>query len=124
VADVVPVAEEFAGPVEDGVGVGAGADLEVDANGVHAGGDGPHVQVVGLDDRVELREVMGDVVDVDVRRGGLDQDPERVPAELVGAGEDEQADADTDVNRSLGVVIRPRCTPWTQVGDLESEQAA
>ena len=52
--DVVVVAQEVAGLVEHGVRVGAGPYLEVDAHGVHAGGDGPHVQVVGLDDSVDL----------------------------------------------------------------------
>jgi methionine-rich copper-binding protein CopC len=64
--DVVRAREQFAGLVEDAVAVGAGTDHQVGGHGVHLRRQRPHVEVVDVDDALDVTEVGGERVEVDV----------------------------------------------------------
>ncbi len=100
VADLVTVAEDLTRLVEHRVHVGVGTDLEVDAHRVHAGGDGPHVEVMGVLDVRDRLEVGRHVADVDVGRRELDEET----AELLNTrlGSDLQLVPKAELRREIG----------------------
>lgn len=87
--DPASVPDEVGGLVEDGVGVGGVRRHEVDGRHVHAGGESPHVEVVGVVCSFDPGETPAELVEVEVVGGSLDEDPQRLSPESPCPGEDE-----------------------------------
>ncbi|EHK82247.1 arsenical-resistance protein [Rhodococcus pyridinivorans AK37] len=81
---------------EHGCGVRVGFGDQMCRGHFHARGKSPDVQVVGfMDSRKGIKGGV-DLGDVDTLRGLLEQYADRVSAEIVGPGQDEESDGDTD----------------------------
>ena len=83
-------AHHLAGAVEHGVRVGVGAGHEVGGRDVHAGREGPHVQVVDVDDTGDGRELAGHRVGRHAGRCVLAQDGQHLAPQEHGADRDEE----------------------------------
>ncbi len=89
VSDVMRVAQEIPCSIEDSVGLGSRLHLQVDAHGIHSRGDCPDVEIMSLDDTGKFGEILGNTININVRRSRLDQHTECFAAQAVRTRKDE-----------------------------------
>src|SRR5690606_237059 len=96
VPDPESLVEAFVDLAQDALVLREVLDHGVAAHGEVAAGDGPDVEVVDVGDARDLVDRLADLVQIDVRRDGLQEDVHGLPDELPTAEEDQPADGDGD----------------------------
>ena len=115
----VIIVQDLLDPRSHEIPVGAGLHDEVSGERRKARGDGPHVEIVNLDDIRIGSHGLADPADVDVARRGFHQDVEGLLQQSPRARRDEERDQDAD----QGVDRVPPGPEHDHAGDHHAKRA-